>query len=250
MVYEPRTYRKLHSEKDLDHFQVSLRETDLDLAVKKGRDISRLSAITLACVRDYRQVLDAYIKEQPTFLTTLEPFEPGEDAPQAVRDMCAAARLAGVGPMAAVAGLFSEKAGQLLSRYSKDVIVENGGDIWLKTSRVRQVAIYAGTSPFSCRIGLEIRPQGTPLGICTSSGTVGHSLSFGKADAAVVLAPSAILADAAATACGNLVKSAEDLEKAVDFALSIPGVSGAVAIVGDKMAVKGQVRLVPLSSLC
>jgi ApbE superfamily uncharacterized protein (UPF0280 family) len=98
--------------------------------------------------------------------------------------------------MASVAGFFSEKVGKFLAHYSRDVIVENGGDIWMKSNRIRRVGIFAGSSPFSQRIGLEIGPKRTPLGICTSSATVGHSLSFGKADAVVILAPSAILADA------------------------------------------------------
>lgn len=246
MVYEPRTYRKLHSEKDLTHFQVRLGETDLDIAVKNGVDVFHLSVKVLNYITQYRQALDYYILEHPLFLTTLEPYRPECDAPEAIKDMCAATRLAGVGPMAAVAGLFSERAGKLLARYSKDVIVENGGDIWLKTSKERHVAVFAGNSPFSNRIGLQIKPTESPLGICTSSGTVGHSLSFGKADAAVILAPSAILADAVATATGNLVQNTDDLEKAVDFALSIPGISGALVILGDRMAAKGKIKLVPL----
>ena len=147
-----------------------------------------------------------------------------------IRDRCEAARLAGVGPMAAVAGLISEKCGSLLARYSDNVIVENGGDIWLKTKTVRQIAVFAGNSPFTYRIALEIGPEQTPLGICTSSGTVGHSLSIGKADAAVILAPSAVLADAVATATCNMVQKEDDLQKAAEFALSVPGVTGALVI--------------------
>lgn len=246
MVYEPRTYRKLYSEKNLIHFQVQLGETDLDIAVNNGVASSQLSVEVLNYITEYRLALDNYIKMHPRFLTTLEPYHPKDVAPWAVKEMCAATNLAGVGPMAAVAGLFSELTGRLVARYSEDVIVENGGDIWLKTSTVRNVAVFAGESPFSYQIGLEIQPAETPLGICTSSGTVGHSLSFGKADAALILAPSAILADAVATATGNLVLNEDDLENAVDFAMSIPGVSGALVILGDKMAVKGNVKLVPL----
>ena len=109
-----------------------------------------------------------------------------------------------------------------LSSFSSDVLVENGGDIWLKSTQPRNICIYAGNSPFSQRIGLEIKAETTPLGICTSSGTVGHSLSFGSADAVVILASSAVLADAVATATCNLVQEEADLAKAVEWASSNP----------------------------
>lgn len=246
MVYEPRTYRTQYREDDLEHFQVRLLETDLDIAVRKGLDLNKLAAKALDCITACRKILDDFSLVSPDFFTTLEPYQPAGDVDPAIAEMCHAARLAGVGPMAAAAGLFAEKSGRLLSHYSKDVIVENGGDIWIKSSRIRKVAIFAGNSPFSCRLAIEVKPYETPLGICTSSGTVGHSLSFGKADAAVILAPSAVLADAVATAMGNLVQTPADLEKAVDFALSVPGVSGALAIIGDKMAAKGRIKIVPL----
>ncbi len=123
--------------------------------------------------------------------------------------MAAAAQTAGVGPMAAVAGAIAECVGRELLEFSPEVIVENGGDIFLKVSHRRTVGIFAGDSPLTGRIGIQIEARDTPLGVCTSSGTVGHSLSFGRADAVVVLAPAAALADAAATAIGNRVSRKE-----------------------------------------
>lgn len=246
MVYEPRTYRSLHKEEDLRHFQVVVGETDLDIAVKKNRYFAELPELVEAFLRKERRVLQEYLSVDPGFQKALSPYEPLVTAPEPAREMAGMARLAGVGPMAAVAGLFAEKTGKMLARYSGDVIVENGGDIWLKTSRIRRVGIYAGDSPFSGQVGLKIRPAQTPLGICTSSGTVGHSLSFGQADAVIILAPSALLADAVATAAANQVQDFKDLEAAVDFALNIPGVTGAIAIKGDRMAVRGQVTLAPM----
>lgn len=254
MAYEPRKYRSLYREGDLHHFQVVLEETDLDIGIKKEKytpDVQKKVKLFLA---EQRQVLKEYIKRHPAFLTTLQPWDfsgekksAGEEIPVSVIAMCEATRLAGVGPMAAVAGFFAEQIGLFLTRFSQDVLVENGGDIWLKSSRQCKVSIYAGTSPFSQRIGIEITPEGTPLGICTSSGTVGHSLSLGRADAVAVLAPSAVLADAVATATCNLVQESADLAKAVAWAMTIPGVWGAVAILGDKMAVQGDVKLIPLA---
>jgi len=150
----------------------------------------------------------------------------------------------GVGPMAAVAGAIAEMVGRELLNFSSEVIVENGGDIFLCHKKMRHIGIYAGDSPLSGKLALEIEPEDTPLGVCTSSGTVGHSLSFGKADAAIVLSPSAALADAAATAVGNMVKTAEDMPRAIEFVREVEGLTGIAIIVGDKMAVWGKINLV------
>ena len=253
MVYELRKYRSLYQEKDLHHFQVVLEETDLDIGIIKELYTPDLQKKVELFLAENRQVLKEYIKVHPAFLTTLKPWNPreeevfvGEKLPFSVEAMCAATRLASVGPMAAVAGLFAEQVGIFLTSFSPDVLIENGGDIWLKSSRPRKVCIYAGESPFSQRIGIEIKAEATPLSICTSSGTVGHSLSFGNADAVVILAPSAPLADAVATAACNLVQGEEDLAKAVEWAVAIPGVLGAVAILDDKMAVQGAIELIPI----
>ncbi|MDD2432924.1 MAG: UPF0280 family protein [Clostridia bacterium] len=247
MVYEPRKYRSLYKEKDLHHFQVVVEETDLDIGIKKEQYTSDLHKKVELFVAEQRQILKQYIKKNPAFLTTLEPWNLRKGkVPYAVRAMCEASRLAGVGPMATVAGFFAEQVGLFLTRFSEDVLVENGGDIWLQSSRKRKVSIYAGPSPFSQRIGIEIDPPRTPLGICTSSGTVGHSLSLGRADAVVVLATSAVLADAVATASCNLVQESKDLAKAVEWGLAIPGIQGVVAILDEQMAVQGDVKLIPV----
>lgn len=246
MEYIERSYRSLHHQGDLVHFQVSILETDLDIGVKRERFSPELIACAEEIIKTQRLLLEQYIERDPLFRTTLKPYLVQSDAPALAVEMAQAAQQAGVGPMAAVAGAFAQMVGKALARRSRDVIVENGGDIFLRTARPRKVGIFAGTSPFTNKIALEIQPQQTPLGICTSSGTVGHSLSFGKADAVIILAPATPLADAVATATGNLVQTAEDLQKAVDFAAAIPGVIGAVAIKEDKLAAWGQVKLVPM----
>ncbi|MCX8126916.1 MAG: UPF0280 family protein, partial [Dehalococcoidia bacterium] len=154
--------------------------------------------------------------------------------------------LVGVGPMAAVAGAIAEEVGKDLLEFSPEVIVENGGDIFMKVTKDRLGGIYAGDSPFSGRIAVRVRAADTPLGIATSSGTVGHSLSFGKADAAMVLADSACLADAAATALGNLVVSSADIVPAIEWARRIPGLRGVLVIKGGDMGMWGRVQLVLL----
>jgi hypothetical protein len=169
-----------------------------------------------------------------------------EDAPDIVRDMAQAARVAGVGPMAAVAGAIAEVVGKDLLVYTPEVIVENGGDIFMKVSQTSLIGVYAGESPFTGKIALEINPEETPLGICTSSGTVGHSLSLGSADAVIVLSHSTSLADAAATAIGNKVIAADDINVLIEQVKAMPGLVGVVIIKGDRMGMWGKVKLVSL----
>jgi hypothetical protein len=240
-MYEPRTYRDWVSDKNLVSFSAAAKETDLHIRARRD-----LTAEALAATQRYRADLESYIKSHPIFLTTLKPFEVEQDAPPIVKEMADATREVGVGPMAAVAGAIAERVGKELLPYSDDVIVENGGDIFLKTSKERFIGVYAGESKFTKKIAFSILPEETPLGVCTSSGTVGHSLSFGYADAVIVFSPSTALADAAATAIGNRVRIAEDIPEALEFAQSIKGLRGVAIIKGDNMGLWGQIRLAPV----
>jgi hypothetical protein len=255
-VYRERDYRRLHRGADLTHFQVSVKETDLDVGVSTHAYSPGLVLRAANSVRRCRLELEAYIARDPVFASSLEPWPADEAAPEIARVMAAAAALAGVGPMAAVAGAMAEWVGRDL-RLAPEVergpdipgiIVENGGDIYLRSERDRRVSVFAGTSPFSGRLGLLIPAEQARegLGVCTSSGTVGPSLSFGCADAVVVVAHSTPLADAVATSAANRVTGPGDLEAAVAYACSIEGILGAVAILGDHFAAKGRVTLEPL----
>ncbi len=240
-MYERRTYRNLVKTDDLVKFEVIVKETDLQ--VRAERD---LSGETRESVLKYRRQLEAYIEMNPEFRRSLLPLKDDPYAPEIVREMIRTSRLADVGPMAAVAGAVAEWVSNDLLRFSKEVIVENGGDIYLSTSKERVIGIYAGRSPLSLKIGMVIRPEETPLGICTSSGTVGHSLSFGKADAVCILSKSAALADAAATAVGNIVRGKKDVESGLERGKTIGGVLGMVIVVEEKMGVWGNIRLIRL----
>ncbi len=240
-MYEPRTYRHWVKDEDLVSFNVTVKETDLCI-----RAVCNLEMEALEAVIKYRTPLEEYIKGHPLFLHSLEPCPVEEDAPVIVRDMAQAAEKVGVGPMAAVAGAIAEAVGRDLLAHAPEVIVENGGDIFVRLSKTRLVGVYAGESPLTGKIALEIEPEDTPLGVCTSSGTVGHSLSFGGADAVIVISYWTALADAAATAIGNIVKSADDIATAIEQAQVIDGLTGVVVIKDDKMGVWGKVKLVPL----
>lgn len=237
-MYEERSYRGLFKGVNLKFFDVCIDETDLMIGATK-----ELHNEALLLVKKFRSELQDYIKQYPKFLTTLKPMEPADNAPYIVQKMCGAAFKAGVGPMAAVAGAVSELVGLELLKYSDEIIVENGGDIFIKTNSKRKVGIYAGKSPLNEKIAIEIESTRTPLGICTSSGTVGHSLSFGKADAAVVLAKDTFLSDAVATATCNRVKNAGDIESAIEFASRIKGVEGVLIIIDDKIGAWGDINL-------
>jgi len=241
-MYEPRTYRHRVEGRDLTSFNVTVRETDLYI-----RASSNLKRKAHRLVLKYRGQLESYIERYPAFLTSLEPLPVAGDAPHIVKEMAEAAQKAGVGPMASVAGAIAEFVGNELSAFSPEIIVENGGDIYLKSLRKRIAGIYAGKSPLSGKIGLEINGQDTPLGICTSSGTVGHSLSYGEADAVVVLAKSATLADAAATATGNLIHQPADITGGIDFAKGIQGLEGVVIIKDDKVGFWGKAKICQIS---
>jgi ApbE superfamily uncharacterized protein (UPF0280 family) len=237
-MYEKRTYRNLVKTDDLVKFEVIVKETDLLVRAEKD-----LSKETRDSVLKYRHQLETYIALNPEFSKSLVPLRDDPYAPQIVREMIQSSQLAHVGPMAAVAGAMAESVSKDLLQLSKEVIVENGGDIYLATSKKRTIGIYAGDSPLSLKIGIVIEPEETPLGICTSSGTVGPSLSLGKANAVCILAKSSALADAAATSVGNVVKEKKDIEWGLEIGKKITGVLGALIILGDKMGVWGNMKL-------
>jgi ApbE superfamily uncharacterized protein (UPF0280 family) len=239
---EPRTYRTRMARPGLKGFRVAVKETDL--LVLAARDFS---PEVREIVIQERQQLEAYIAGHPGFLSSLAPWPPDPFGPAVVREMIEAAAVAGVGPMAAVAGALAARVGRQLALLSPEVIVENGGDIFLAITQPATVALLAGKSALSQRVGLKLDPSLSPLGVCTSSATVGHSLSFGRADAACVLAPSPALADAAATALGNRVQGPDTIGPALEWVASLPEILGAVLIVGEKLGAWGRVELVPLT---
>ncbi len=238
---EERIYRSWVGGEDLVKFRVV--ETETDLLISAERDLSKEA---MDSIKRYRDQIKDYIVNDPKFESSLEPIEIKEDAPPIVKDMARQAKVANVGPMAAVAGAVAEYVGKDLLRYSAEVIVENGGDIFIKSSKPRTVAIYAGSSPLTGKIALKISADQMPLGVCTSSGTVGHSISFGKADSVTALSESTSLADAVATATCNLVKDEGDIERGIRFARKFEGIKGVAIIVGDRIGAWGDFEVIPV----
>ncbi|HOI95518.1 MAG TPA: UPF0280 family protein [Syntrophobacter fumaroxidans] len=238
-----RFYRLQHQDrKGWVGFQVRYRETDLWVRAQRNLEQETLTAI-LNC----RRQLERYIAEHPPFLKSLTPLPEDPLAPPLVKAMLFAARSAGVGPMASVAGAVAQEVALSLRPFSPSVIVENGGDCYLDIREETTIGIYAGPhSPFSGNIGLRFEGSRFPLGICTSSGTVGPSLSFGRADAVTVAAKDAALADAAATALGNLVKTPSHIEEALERARTIPSLEGVLIVIKDKLGIWGNLEIARL----
>lgn len=233
-----RTYRQFISERNYSRFTVKISETDLFILAD-----SDLSDLAFQSALKCRAHIEEYIRIHPEFESSLVPISWDKFAPDIVKDMLKASVTAGVGPMASVAGAIAEQVGKDLMKDSVNVIVENGGDIYINVKDNVSIGLFAGDSPLTGRIALSIDAKETPVGICTSSGTVGHSLSFGFADAVCIKSKSAALADAAATSAGNLIKKKSDVKKGLVRAMSIEGVLGVLIIKGDTLAVQGSMEL-------
>lgn len=237
-AYEPRRYRRTSGASDLIAAQIAVGETDLlVLADRDLGDQARASA------RRVRRQIESHAALHPEFLSARAPLPRPGDATGVVAEMYVAASAAGVGPMAAVAGAIAEAVARELAALSADVIVENGGDLFAITTRERLVGIDPGRGGWAEAPALVLPPG--QRAICTSSGTVGHSASGGRADAAVIVAPGGALADALATATANRVRGPQDVAGAVQWARQHAGVEHVVVICGGTMATWGRLELRP-----
>ncbi len=235
-----RSYRQL-VKTDLLCERVAVQETDLSVYTD-----TPTGQLAIEAVYHQRSHLEAYIQNHPDFVKTLSPYPKDSMAPPIVQDMILAAKAAHVGPMAAVAGAVAERVGKQLLQTASEVIVENGGDVFIKTGRPITLGIYAGSSPLSLKCGIHIIPDSGISAVCTSSGTIGHSLSLGNSDAVCILSNCCALADAAATAVGNRVRNPDSITSAIEWGRSIPNVLGILIIAGEKMGAWGQIEIVPL----
>ncbi len=238
-MYQVRFYRDWVKKSGLVSFQATCRESDL--LVRAHRHLEHQ---TEQLLQNFRAQIEEQMHRQPEFEETLVPLPTPPEASPLVRAMLDAAREYDVGPMAAVAGAVAQFVGEGLLRWTPEVIVENGGDIYMKMDRPVQLGLYAGDkSPFSGELRLAVDPAGEPIGVCTSSGTVGHSLSFGRADAVVAIADGAPLADAAATAICNRVKSEGDVERVLEEEKRRGLLRGLLVAVGRRIGAYGAVEL-------
>lgn len=243
--FQPRTYRTQFNTSRFQSFGVKYLETDLWIGVDPSSFKIEMKEVAMAKIKELRARLDDYILSEPFFKKSLKPYQPSENAPGEAKEMAAAAEIAGVGPMATVAGLFAREVGEaILQNFSaEEMVIENGGDIFVLLKNELVLSVFAGDSPLSERIGLVIPSETGKIGICTSAGTVGPSLSFGKADAVVVICKDAVLADAFATAFGNKVKSPNDVEKVINQSEKYPEILSLLIICEDKVGIKGDFEM-------
>ncbi len=181
-MFSNRIYRRHHEKKGLVSFDITVKETNLNIQAQTD-----LTDISIKAVLNCRNYIENYIKLYPEFATSLVPLKQSETAPKIIKKMIKAGKLTGTGPMASVAGIVAEQTGKALLPYSREVLVENGGDLFIKSDTETIFTVYAENTPFSMTCGILVGKQDTSYGICTSSGTLGHSKSFGKADAVSVL---------------------------------------------------------------
>ena len=239
--YIDRLYRHLMKPAGLVAFVVKIKESDLMIYAQFD-----LSEIAYSVLDRERRNLEAYIRYQPNFKKSLIPITVADFAPQICKLMAGTAFRAKVGPMAAVAGAVNDRLADELFPKSQELIIENGGDLLIHSLKARTIAIYAGeNTPFQSHLGLRVFP-GKTWGVATSSGQIGPSLSFGKADAVTVVAESSALADAWATSIGNQVKTKKDVEKVLSFCENIHDIIGVVIVFQDILGVRGDIQLVRL----
>ncbi|MDD1672622.1 MAG: UPF0280 family protein [Methanomicrobiales archaeon] len=178
-----------------------------------------------------RREIEQCIAHDPFFVITYEPYHPSWGG-ETVSRMVAAADGARVGPMAAVAGAIAWAGVEAMVNAGADcAVIDNGGDIALTSDRPIRVGIHAGTAPLSNQLAFIIPPQEKILGICTSSATVGHSVSFGVADAVTVFSHDIAAADAWATAICNVI-----LPDRTEILQTLAGssIDGVMVIIGEQ----------------
>jgi ApbE superfamily uncharacterized protein (UPF0280 family) len=228
------------SEKPLVSESWSYKETDVLI---KADNCDAIEAAKKSIIW-HRNALERYIARNPIFKLSLEPIDFEAGAPKVVQLMAEAGRAAGVGPMAAVAGTLAQLAVEdAVASGAQNILIDNGGDIFIHGDRSYTVAIHAGRSPLSDKLALEIGAERLPISVCTSSATVGPSLSFGESDAATIVANSGALADAAATAVCNETRGEPEraIKAGLKLASAIPNLTAALIIYGRYVGTWGNI---------
>ena len=236
-----RAYRGVMEPNGLTCYEVAIGESDLYVCTRG--DLADKARESLA---SHRKELESYLGKHLSFGTSFRPVPAAGDAPEIVLEMVRASEIFDVGPMASVAGAIAQHVGTDLMESSPEVIVENGGDIFLAGGGKRKVRIFAGASSPLVHVTIDDRAVDDGahgVGLCTSSATVGPSVSLGEADAVTVLAGTATLADAAASAIGNIVQGADHIEGALEKASCYADILGVVIVAGGSVGAWGAVEL-------
>ena len=234
-MYEERKYREWSNSNNLIISNVKDFESDLYILSEIN-----VEEIAIREVKKIRDIIFKYGEENAIFFKSLIPLKVKDYDPKIIKHMKEATAKANVGPMASVAGAVNFYLSKKLEKICKTLIIENGGDLYIKSSKERIINIYAGESIFKDKINILSKGE---IGICTSSGIMGHSLSFGKADAVVVKDKDTLVADSFATSIGNMIKTKEDIEKGLEFAKQ-NNLEGVIIIAFNKIGIWGNIKLV------
>ena len=242
---EPRFYRKQMGEGRFRSFVIGYKDSDLWIGIDVPSFKNEIIDFAQQELKNLRIELENFIRLQPEFASSFSPLKSTKQFPKIAKAMANAAKLANTGPMAAVAGAFSEHIGKAIQENFRvnEIAVENGGDIYLSLKNNMILSVYAGNSPLSGKVGIEIPAKNTPIGICTSAGTVGPSTSFGKADAVMVISKNTAIADAFATAIGNKVLKANDIEKQLNAYRNSKDILSVLIICEGSVGIKGQFEM-------
>ena len=245
-MYNDRTYRQQFRTDRWHGFVVKYKETDVWIGVDKKSFHREMTEFVEQIIRNLRDEADSYLAKNLRYTLSLVPYNALDDAPEILKKMSEISQQTGVGPMATVAGAFAEHIAKELKKCFniEEIIVENGGDIYVDIQNDIEVAVFAGKSPLSEKVGLRIEAKESPLGICTSSGTVGHSLSFGRADAVMIVCKDATLADAYATVFANKIQTEEDIDPTLKLIEKEKNILSAMLVKNEKMGVVGQFELI------
>jgi uncharacterized protein len=243
-----RFYRERMGENRFRSFNICCKDSDLWIGVDYENFQFEMVDFARKKLIELRYTLESYILDHPLYSTSFVPVVTKKGDPEIAIEMSRVTKIAGTGPMAAVAGAFSEYIGKSILKEFKvdEIVVENGGDIFLKLKHDLVLSVFAGESPLTGKIGLEIPASVTSLGVCTSAGTIGPSISFGKADAVVIASKNTALADAFATAYGNKVKSAEDIPVTLELVKLNKKILSALIICEGKIGIIGQFKIRPI----
>ena len=244
-MYQSRLYRKAMGSSRFSTITFAVGESDLWIGyAPQTIDRKALATEGSRLLRKLRNEILNY--PDPSFLSSFVPLEEkGYSSSSFIQGMLRCSKLSGTGPMASVAGAIAQEVGSRLKKqFSLDeIVVENGGDLYIDVLKSLPVTLFAGDNSLSGKVSLIVEPEHCPLGVCTSSAKVGHSHSFGKADAVMVACRDAALADAYATAFCNKVQKESDVQKLTEEMNSIEEILSALVLLDTKLALCGQLEV-------
>jgi ApbE superfamily uncharacterized protein (UPF0280 family) len=255
MDFINRGYRDNINKKEYYSFNVCVLESDLYISLPASLKENIRKEIEEKSVRLVRKLRENLYKANENidgFFVSLKPcmynseiidriFQ--DESKRLINNMLKVSLETETGPMASVAGGISQIIGEMIKSYTDEYIVENGGDIYLSSTKEKTVSVYAGKSDISNKIGIKLKPEKMPLSVCTSSAKIGRSLSMGNADVVTVVAGSAFLADALATQCGNILKKPENIKDAIDYIKNDFDIQGIFIIIEGQIGVWGNIEI-------